>query len=269
MEWNAKSLATLPKHLQPKLKKGRGCGSGANYLAWYTTREIKSRGTCDNPTSVRNNRRYELLSNFESIYFHVLEPQEQIRDVREQFPIFDLARTTELAVEEGINYKKGSKGKIEPYTIDFLIDEVVGGRRKLRAASIKPPGQDLDDLTKAKLKVEYRWCAENGIDWELVDLSSLDDPLITLSTLRFMRGWFAHGWTPDVQLRQLFRDAFLDCYERNVPLAEILRKVSRRIYLNRERTEDTFRYAAWARDIALSTNHEVAFNRPVVLKHAV
>jgi hypothetical protein len=264
MEWTL-DPAQYPAFLRRKIARGRGCLSGPSYLSWYTTREIRSMGNCDTPNSIRNGRQYELLSDFETLYFYLLERKQSVVDLREQFPIFDLACTQQLAAELNIPHKRLGRYP-EPYTIDFLVTEQVEGQNVLRAASIKPPDIELDAVTSAKLSIEHQWCEEQGIRWELIDLSALPDPQVTLSTLRFVRRWRAHGWQPDPVLGKMVRDHFMHVYERNVPLSILLAKMARRLRLRSEQAEDAFRYGSWAGDLNISLNHEVALHLPLVLR---
>lgn len=266
MEWTA-DPQLYPAYLAAKIKRGRGCGSGKSYLSWYTTREIKSRGTCDTPNSIRNGRSYELLSDFETIYFFVLERKQSVEDVREQFPILDIVGTQRICAELDIEHKMTSRGarRPEPYTIDFLVTEVINNTRRTRAASIKPPHQLLDPWTVNKLNVERIWCERNGIPWELIDMSEFPDHLTTLSVLRFIRKWYLNRWEPDPALRNLFRAHFMFIYERNVPLKRLIEKVAKRVRLPVSQSEDAFRYAAWIGDIPVSFDNEIALHLPLIL----
>lgn len=266
MEWAAEP-EQYPSYLARKIKRGRGCGSGGGYLSWYTTREIKSRGTCDTPNSIRNGRSYELLSDFETLYFFILERKVGVEDVREQFPILDIAGTQRICAELGIEHKMTSRGprRPEPYTIDFLVMEEIDNTTRTRAASIKPPYPVLDAATVAKLNVERLWCERNKITWELVDMSALPNHLTTLSALRFVRKWYLNQWRPDLVLRQLFKEHFMYIYERNVSLGRLIERAAKRTRLPLAQAQDAFRHGAWIGDIPVSFNHEIAFNLPLVL----
>lgn len=267
MEWN-KDISRYPAYLGAKLRSGRGLGRGSDYLPWYTTKEVPSRGTSDNPTSIRNKRRYELLSDLETLYFFLLERKPDVIDVREQYPILDIAGTSRICSDLGLPVKRRQHNP-EPFTIDFLVTEHTGTGIKERAASIKPAADLLDEDTRLKLEVEHRWCNERGLTWEVIDFSSLEEPSLTLSALRFIRQWHAHRHDADNDINPVFRDHFLDQYERNVPLAELLRRTAKRLRIKQTLAEDAFRYEAWVGEIAVSLNHEIALNRPLVLMHEV
>ena len=265
MEW-APDLTKYPKFLHAKIRRGKGCGVGEAYRPWYTTREIGSQGTCDNPSSILNGRIYELLSDYEALYFYLLERQPHVLDIREQFPILQLEATFPLAAKFGIEHKQAGRRRKwpEPYTIDFLITERVNGIPQIRAASIKPPDIAFDDRTLSKLKIEHAWCEQNGIPWELVDMSGLDH-LVALAVLRFVRKWYQNHFDPGSIPADIVARHFLHLYRRNVLLSELVDRLASRLRLRRTEAEDAFRFAAWRGLIKVSLRHEIALNRPLVL----
>lgn len=267
MEWSP-DPSLYEAYLRRKIARGRGCGSGAAYLPWYTTREIPSKGTSDTPTSIRLGRRFELLSEYETLYFHLLERRPVVVDVREQFPILEIAETLRLAAQFGLPHKR--KGRFpEPYTIDFLVTELIGGRQVHRAASIKPPDFELDGADAAKLHIEQAWCRSRGIEWAQIDMSpeQVPSPHTTLQVLRFLRAWHRNNWTADEELQRLVIKHFKFVYRQNVRLADLLEQTAKRLRVPTTQVDDAFRYAAWVNDIRVSLHHPIALNRPLVLKH--
>jgi len=200
-----------------------------------------------------------------------MERQASVVDIREQFPILEIARSIALCAEVGLQHKLMA-GRPEPYTIDFLITENIDGEEIVRAASIKSFEFELKPKDHAKLSLEYRWCEENGIPWELVDWSDFQDPIAALSVLRFLRQWHVHGFVPDAYTRAKFVDHFLSVYEPNVMLRELLARTASRLRLRFEQADDAFRHAAWHRVLPVTLDRELAFNLPVVFRadsHAV
>ncbi|WCM94095.1 hypothetical protein M5C99_05015 [Acidovorax sp. NCPPB 2350] len=50
-------------------------------------------------------------------------------------------------------------------------------------------------------------------------------------------------------------------------MSTLLKRTAQRLRLKSEQAEDAFRYGAWAGDINISLNHEVALNLPLVLRN--
>ena len=68
-----------------KIKKGRGCGEGANYKPWIKIREINSIGTATTVMDYKNGREVQLLSQAEMWAYYELRFREDVVDIREQF----------------------------------------------------------------------------------------------------------------------------------------------------------------------------------------
>ena len=260
-----------PSYLRSRIKRGLGCGRGSSYQPWCSVAAISSDGTAGDPGGLKTGRQHQLLSSPERLYFYLMERHVNVIDIREQFPILEISRSIELCAEVGLQHKL-TAGYPEPYTIDFLITESVDGDEFVRAASIKAFDFELTHKDHAKLSVEYRWCEENGIPWQLVEWSEFRDPVAALSVLRFLRQWHVHGFLPDSYTQAKFVDHFMSVYEPNVLLRELLTKTASRLRLKFEQADDAFRHAAWHRKLPVTLDRELAYNLPLVFRmdsHAV
>lgn len=186
MHWKS-DPSLYPPFLQSRIRRGRGIGIEADYIPWYKAREVPSRGTSSVVSSIKSQRPIHLLSELEATYYFLLERQSIVIDIREQWPILDIDRTLELALELGVKHPY-RKTFIEPFTIDFLITELGENGVSYRAASIKTKEDAADPAIRRRLAVEHQWCAERHVPWFLVDTTNFDKQL--LSNLRFMRSWY-------------------------------------------------------------------------------
>jgi len=262
MFWKPDPLL-YPSYLRSRIRRGRGIGEGPNYLPWLKVRDVPSQGTSLTGHGILTGRSHHGLSSLEATYLFLLERRSGVLDIREQWPILDIARTIELCTELGIrhNFRKGFP---EPFTIDFLITEVRGDERSFRAASVKTPEDAADPAVRVRLAVEERWCSERGIPWTLVDTSHFSRTL--LETLRFIRTWSRHRYEPSPAREAVFMEAFRKAYTRNELLSHLMARLSKGLRLPPTQTLDTFRYCVWSNEIEISFSHSVALNKPLVLK---
>ena len=252
-----------PPYLRPRIRRGRGIGRGAEYLPWLKVSDVPSRGTSSKPPGIVVRRPFQLLSEFEAIYFFLTERRPTSVDLREQWPIFDIDRTLELCAQFGVNH--GYRGAYpEPFTIDLLITESINGELRDRAASIKTPEDAAKPEVRLRLAVEYAWCRERGIPWTLVDTSAFSKTM--LATLRFMRSWFQNRYEPDIDGAMRFSDQFQASYTPNILLDELIRKAAKRLRLSEAVAQNTFHYCAWADHIGVSLTHSLSLDRPLVLR---
>ncbi len=262
MHWKPNPLL-YPPHLRARIKRRRGVGLGSLYVPWLKVRDVPSKGTSAIIRGVSTGRPHHLLSELEAIYFFLIERRASTVDLREQWPILDFDRTLELCEQFGVRHTARS-GYPEPFTIDLLITERVDGELRYRAASVKSPEDARDPFVRLRLAVEHAWCQERGIPWTLVDTTQFNKTM--LETLRFMRAWFRHRYVSDSSLENRFVEQFAAAYSPNLPLGELLAKLSKLLRQPATVMEDAFRYCAWSNRIQPSLVHPLALNAPVVLR---
>lgn len=264
MQWRS-NPQLYPPYLRNRIVRGRGIGQGSAYKHWLRIRDVPSKGTSSSVLGLRIQRPYHLLSELETTYFFLMERKSSVIDIREQWPILHIDRTLELCAQRGVRHKfRGAYP--EPFTIDFLITEQVGGKISHRAASIKTPADAADPDIRRHLSVEHDWCHEKGITWTLVDTSRFDKTL--LDVLRFMRGWFRNRYQPVSWMADRFANEFLQAHTTTTSLRSLLAFTAKRVCIADELADNLFRYCAWANKIPVSLRHPLLMNRPVVLDSA-
>ena len=120
-----------------KIEEGRGKGSGASYKPWIQTREISSCGTCSNPKDWKTGRTVELLSQGEAYFWHMLRWDDNILDIREQYPL-DLELTNEIGYSTESRASSNSLSSI----ISHLDDRPLIVTRNLISAFMKESDND-------------------------------------------------------------------------------------------------------------------------------
>lgn len=253
----------FPPHLRARIRRGAGVGVGQDYSPWLKTRDVPSRGTSSVVTGIRNCRPHHLLSELEATYFYLLERQSCVIDIREQWPILDLDRTLELCAQFDVRHRYRGMNP-EPFTIDFLITELVGEEVRYRGASIKSAQDAVNPRIRRRLAVEYEWCRALDVPWVLVDTSQFSKVL--LQNLRFIRAWFRNHYSPDSETTPLFSNEFLRIYRTNVPLGELIGTAASHLRLSEAVAQDLFRYCAWSNQLQISLKPVLALDRPLILR---
>lgn len=262
MHWKPNPLL-YPPHLRARIRRLRGVGWGSLYVPWLKVRDVPSKGTSAIIRGVSTGRPHHLLSELEAIYFFLIERRAATVDIREQWPILDIDRTLELCKRFGVRHTTRN-GYPEPFTIDLLITERVGGEFRYRAASVKSPEDASDPLVRLRLAVEHAWCQDRGIPWTLVDTTRFNKTM--LETLRFIRAWFRHMYVSESSMEDRLVDQFTAVYAPDRSLGEMLGKLSKLLRQPMTVIEDAFRYCAWSNRIQLSLMHSLALDAPVVLQ---
>lgn len=108
------------KVIERRIASGFGQGEGVSYKPWLRITDVPSKGTCSIITGWRHAREHHLLSRNERNYFYCLEWQDEVLEIREQFPLLPLQRTLEIAASLGFKHPN-DRGKPVVMTTDFFL----------------------------------------------------------------------------------------------------------------------------------------------------
>lgn len=167
-------------------KERRGEGSGANYQPWLTVRDVPSRGRSHRIAGVVTDRIHHLLSDIERRAFLIYDFRDDVRDIREQFPL-DRDQTRSIAEAAGISHPVDIKSRVDlVQTTDMVIDLERDGKIVTVARTIKTA----DDLGKPrtieKLEIERRYWAAQCVDWGIITEREL--PPVFCRNLELLQG---------------------------------------------------------------------------------
>jgi hypothetical protein len=147
------------------IREGRGQGAGAQYKPWLTVRDFPSLGIVSRVKGQKTGRVYHLMSNNETNLFYLLDWSENVLDIREQYPLSDLADVITIAERAQIRYPYDNKSGF-PYvmTSDFYVVTTNGAV----ALSVKPSTELNKPRVLEKLEIERRYWNARNVKWELV-----------------------------------------------------------------------------------------------------
>ena len=144
-----------------KIKKHRGKGTGANYKPWIYINEINSQGTATAVVDYKHGRTIQLLSQGEVYYYYLLRWQDDVVDIREQYPL-DLELTTKISDDLGFKHPKDN---FTHMTTDLLVTKK---DNTLEAYSIKTDKSALDNpRTLEKLYIEKLYWEAKHVPFHL------------------------------------------------------------------------------------------------------
>ena len=158
--------------------KACGKGRGSNYRPFLKVREVPSKGLSNRPLGIKTGRVHHFLSNIERDLFYLLDWQDAVVDIREQFPL-DRAVTLAIAHRVGIGHATyKTTGATFVMTTDFLVNVVRGAQEIELAYSVKL-ATDLDDVrTLEKLEIERLYWEAKGIPWSIVTEDDIPQTLV-------------------------------------------------------------------------------------------
>lgn len=172
------------KKISRFLKEGRGQGHGADYKPWLNIQDISSLGRSARIYGNKTGRLHHLLSDVETGLFLLLDWDDHVTDIREQFPL-DREVTQMLAAKMGVVHPRDTHTQTDiVMTTDVLVDVHCEGESRQIALSVKPSTKLEDARTLEKLELERRYWERIGIPWQLVTEHEL--PTIRVGNLRWL-----------------------------------------------------------------------------------
>lgn len=155
------------------LSKGVGIGHAENYQPWFRAQDVKSNGNRSVIFGLTTRRKHHFLSSIESDFFYLAEFNDSVVDIREQFPLFPLSLTRQIAEYIGVQHPlvKGIPGKdssvLNVMTTDFVLTmRKADGSFRYKAVAVKP-----DKLIPAreaeKLEIERLFWTLLGVDFQI------------------------------------------------------------------------------------------------------
>lgn len=146
---------------------------GRDYEPAIKIQDLPSNGQSARIPGIKTNRQHDLLSINEQNYFYIAEFNDNVVDIREQFPMnidITLLIAQQLGLEHPVNLKEREPNFMSS---DFCITVTSGGETKDFIRTVKP-AQDLTKRTIGKFEIERVYWEQEGIDWGIVTDQEID-----------------------------------------------------------------------------------------------
>lgn len=156
-----------PMSMSRKITEGRGQGYGSKYKPWLYVHEVPSKGQVSRIKGWKTERPHHLMSQLEKNYFYLLEWDDNVVDIREQYPLLPVRETMSIASQLGFKHPVKLK---TPFvmTTDFLVTYRAGIGNTLEAIAVKPSNQLDNRRTLQKLEIERQYWLKRNIPWKVV-----------------------------------------------------------------------------------------------------
>lgn len=156
------------KKISEMEKEGRGQGAGENYKPWINIQDFPSSGLVTRSKGWKTKRIHHFLSKLERDYFYVLEWNDCVVDIREQYPL-TRDDTWIIANEKGVKHPTDPKSQTPiVMTTDFLITIKNSKGTKHVARTVKPSKDLENERTIEKFEIERTYWEVRGIDWGII-----------------------------------------------------------------------------------------------------
>ncbi|MCP5297315.1 MAG: TnsA endonuclease N-terminal domain-containing protein [Rhodocyclaceae bacterium] len=235
-----------PELRQRLIAQGLGQGTGSEYQPWIRVGDFPNRGESFRAWCFKTGRTHHYHSVLEYRHHFVAEMQEEVDDIREQYPYLPMEETVHLASRLGIAHPSFG-GQLNTLTIDSLLTIDDGRAIRHCARSIKYTKDLIVPRYQEILELERQSSLQRGYLWQLLTEKELTQTLE--KNLRWLRKWMTvNRGTPDDDLQDRFIDAFCNA-DLSLTLGRILEGTAKRLAVSRLLAIHLFRHAAWTRAI--------------------
>jgi len=156
--------------IQRFISEGRGKGTGSHYKPWLTASDVPSLGRVHRVFCTKTGREHHLLSDNEYYAFMLQWWNDDVIDIREQYPLIDRSETLEIAARCGIRHPVDpASGALWVLTTDFLVTQKHAGRHEETVAyTVKQASELNKERTLEKLEIERRFWQRREVPWKII-----------------------------------------------------------------------------------------------------
>lgn len=238
-------------------RQGRGVGDGYQYRPWLRVREVPSLGRARRLKGLKTGRVHHLLSDLEYKHFLMLEFNDQVVDIREQYPLFPLDQLIGIAKARAITYPT-YVGTSTPYvlTTDLLVTyRGDDGLNKLHARTIKYLVDLDDDRALEKLELERAHWEIKNATWDIGTEESINHIFFkNLNWLRFRLD--SARRLIDPSKLAIFLTIFLNECNSRKPLRNLIEQGAIHTAISYEIAIIWFKFLVWHKVIKLDLHSE-------------
>lgn len=151
------------------IREGRGSGTGKHYKPWFTVADVPSFGRVHRIFCPKTEREHHLLSDNEYYAFLLQWWDDDVIDIREQFPFIDRRETLEVAARCGVRHPVDPfSGALWVITTDLLITMRGSHGTGTVAYAVKETKDLANERTLEKLEIERRLWERREVPWRLL-----------------------------------------------------------------------------------------------------
>ena len=170
------------KSIKNRIAQGYGTGAGKEYRPWLKNTDVRSYGTTNTILGRKTGRPHIFFSNLEADYFYLLEWNDDVKDIREQFPLLPQSTVERICTQIGVKPPVLPGGDTNMVmTTDFLVKMRDGTQH---ARSIKGSADLENPRTVEKLEVERIFWELKGIPHKIV--SENDIPIAKVNDIKWI-----------------------------------------------------------------------------------
>ena len=255
-----KTSKMTDKKIERYIKEGRGQGEGAEYTPWLKVGDFSSKGRGHRIKDPKTGREHHFFSDLEADYFWYLIWNDNIVDIREQYPLLPVEEAEEIALhlEYKYPYEPGENTR-HVMTTDFLITVKNSDGEYIVARHVKYAKDLNNPRTLEKFEIECAYWASRGVELRAVTEESFDRRMAR--NIAFLMGYYSS--LPQLDDPRLYTQIVGHIHELLLPawqyhsLSSLMRRVDKEFDLPGGTALSVFFHLAASKEIPLQMNHEL------------
>ena len=247
------------------IKEGRGQGHGSAYRPWLSVQQVLSCGHAHKILGLKTGRLHHVLSDLEAACLTVLEFDQDVVDIREQYPLLPSESTHQAALRLGLRHPM-QRGTTVPCVLssDFCVDVRSDRCRAHETAIAVKYTADLSDRrTRERLAIEREANLMADRQWSLFTEQTI--PTTVLHNLKWLRRRTVPAESVDTECVRAFCRCIHDANRPDKTLETLLQEACSRLELKGTTGLTLLAVAAWYQYLYIRLDTQISERRPLRL----
>lgn len=251
--------------LERFLKEGRGSGRFENYKPWLTLHDVSTKGRTSRLYSHKLKRMVNLFSDLQTYCFHLLEFDEQVVDIREQYPLLGLeVNSIELDAELTKKLFSDKHELQHVLTTTFLITKEINREEREIALYVKY-AKDLEKKSVLqRAEIMRRYFQQLNIEFYFVTEHELNiKKAKTIASIMKMYE-IEHDYpTLSYYVSMIRNELARQLYQEQEPLKAIFKRIDSQYALQTGSTSVIFKHLLARKEIVMADIAQLDFAKSV------
>lgn len=253
LDWN---LNKLNKYL----KEGRGQGEGKEYKPWLTIQDIPSLGRVTRILGWKTQRVHELFSDIQTRYLYYLEWDDNVIDIRENWPLLDLEEVLENENDLNIDNFKIHNNKA-PFilTVTFLATiKEADGSHKYLARSVKASSELEKKSVIDRLEIIRRYFEKKNIDFGIVTEQEI--PMIKCRNIEWIHVSYDLNINSDENMNYSKKLIKYFKFHDTLPIRNVLSEFDKKMKQDNGTALSLFKYLIASKQLIVDMDKKIDIN---------
>lgn len=227
-KYNSNKLTS--KFVQNYIKNRLWEKNHSEYVPFLNVRSVPTKGKSNRIMSSKTGREHHFLSKLEYAAFYYFDYNDEVSDIKEQYPLLPIEILQNIALEAGIEYPNFNNEPII-MTTDFFLTVKKNDKLVYYARTVKLSSDLSNERIIEKFEIEKRFFNSKGIDWGIITEKELSNVFVNNMEILHSNMLTSSKSSSETQYIFTMYKQLAECIEKNasknMPVAYSLSKISK------------------------------------------